>query len=267
MKKILLLIEELFHHIVNFLCRIMPKPTPTPSRLIDCKIISHRGEHDNAAVLENTMAAFQKAEKYGLWGIEFDVRWTRDQVPVIFHDPDLKRMAGATLEIEKETYAIIKQAFPLIPTLFEVVNRFGGKLHLMIEIKKRTKGIHAQENRSLKDALSPLNAVGDYHLMSLSPDVLEAIHAVPKEAMLPIARFNIAKISRISREQGYGGITGHYLFIWKNLIQTHFKMGQKTGTGFVDSKNCLFRELNRGVEWVFSNRGSEMAQVIRDTLT
>src|SRR5215218_3893540 len=55
-------------------------------------IIAHRGSSAHAP--ENTFAAFRKAISDGADGIEFDVRLSRDGVPVIFHDEDLKRTAG-----------------------------------------------------------------------------------------------------------------------------------------------------------------------------
>lgn len=54
-------------------------------------IIAHRGASVFAP--ENTYAAFQKAIAVGADGIEFDVRLSRDQIPVVFHDPTLQRLA------------------------------------------------------------------------------------------------------------------------------------------------------------------------------
>ena len=55
-------------------------------------IIGHRGA--SAVAPENTMAAFRKALAAGADGIEFDVRLTRDGVPVIIHDSSLRRTGG-----------------------------------------------------------------------------------------------------------------------------------------------------------------------------
>jgi len=57
----------------------MPKPL----------IIGHRGASRFAP--ENTMAAFQLALEAGADGVEFDVRLSRDEVPVIIHDDNLRR--------------------------------------------------------------------------------------------------------------------------------------------------------------------------------
>ena len=55
-------------------------------------IIGHRGA--SAVAPENTMAAFREALAVGADGIEFDVRLTRDGVPVVIHDSTLRRTGG-----------------------------------------------------------------------------------------------------------------------------------------------------------------------------
>jgi glycerophosphoryl diester phosphodiesterase len=57
-------------------------------------IIGHRGAA--AIAPENTLASFTRAFADGADGIEFDVRLTRDHIPVIIHDATLKRTATRT---------------------------------------------------------------------------------------------------------------------------------------------------------------------------
>jgi len=52
-------------------------------------IIAHRGDSSHAP--ENTLAAFEMAFEKGADGVEFDVQMSRDGVPVVIHDHDLKR--------------------------------------------------------------------------------------------------------------------------------------------------------------------------------
>lgn len=55
-------------------------------------LVAHRG---NAAEFpENTLESLQSAVELGLRHVEFDVQLTTDQVPVVFHDSDLERVAG-----------------------------------------------------------------------------------------------------------------------------------------------------------------------------
>jgi len=45
------------------------------------------------------------------------------------------------------------------------------------------------------------------------------------------------------------------------LVQKHLEVGQKVGTGYPDSRNCMSRELNRGVNWLFSNDAGRLEQI------
>jgi glycerophosphoryl diester phosphodiesterase len=60
-------------------------------------ILSHRGYHTQAP--ENTLAAFKAAIALGVDGIETDIRLSRDNVPILFHDrltPDGREVATIT---------------------------------------------------------------------------------------------------------------------------------------------------------------------------
>jgi glycerophosphoryl diester phosphodiesterase len=54
---------------------------------------AHRGYWRGGAQ-ENTLKAFRQAKLRGSQMIELDVQLTRDKVPVVFHDADLKRIGG-----------------------------------------------------------------------------------------------------------------------------------------------------------------------------
>jgi glycerophosphoryl diester phosphodiesterase len=62
---------------------------PSPTSAKDPLIIAHRGA--SAVAPENTLAAFGRAMTDGADGIEFDVRLSRDGVPVAIHDATLRR--------------------------------------------------------------------------------------------------------------------------------------------------------------------------------
>ena len=65
-------------------------------------IIGHRGA--SAVAPENTMAAFREALAVGADGIEFDVRLTRDGVPVVIHDSTLRRTGGLSQRVADLTW-------------------------------------------------------------------------------------------------------------------------------------------------------------------
>jgi glycerophosphoryl diester phosphodiesterase len=64
-------------------------------------IIGHRGA--SAFAPENTVPAFRKALSAGADGLEFDVRLSRDGVPMVIHDADLKRTGQYPLLVSEST--------------------------------------------------------------------------------------------------------------------------------------------------------------------
>ena len=72
----------------------------------------------------------------GAWGIELDVQWTLDDWPVVIHDSDTSRLPGAAVEVSKIELDELRNVCPLVPRLEEVLERFCGKIHMMIELKR-----------------------------------------------------------------------------------------------------------------------------------
>ena len=255
-------IEKLFIQGADFIYMLLPRPSPGPDKLKACKIVSHRGEHDNITVLENTMAAFDSALEQGVWGIEFDVRWTRDLQPVVAHDPDLKRVFGIETTIAAVESDELRSRCPDVPLLTEVVAKFGKKMHFMIELKAEIYPDPARQNAIFKDCFTFLQPQRDYHLMTLAPDMFDLITFAPPASFIPIAMLNMSSCSSLALEKNYRGVAGHYLLLSNAILKKHRQKGQQVGTGYPASKYCLFREINRGVEWIFSNNAGELMTII-----
>lgn len=246
-------LQDLAMAVVDRVMAIIPQPVPELSALQHCKIISHRGEHDNSVVMENTLLAFDNARAAGVWGIECDIRWTSDNVPVICHDATASRVFGQSEAIAELSFATLRERLPAIPSLQEVLERFGGNTHLMLELKslsQRDLGLH---RHILQQHLQGLVSGRDFHILSLDASLFTLVDFLGPAACLPVAQANVAALSRLSLERGYSGLAGHYLLLGRGRQQQHEAAGQLVGTGFPRSRNCLYRELNRRVEWIFSN--------------
>jgi glycerophosphoryl diester phosphodiesterase len=239
-----------------------PQPRPRRHRLRAARIISHRGQHDNRTVFENTLPAFDAARRGGVWGIELDLRWTADLQPVVIHDADTVRVFGRRVHVNRQPLDALRAQAPLMPTLGEVVQRYGRQLHLMIEIKAEPYPEPRTQQQRLLDELGGLRPVRDFHLLSLAPDMLAVFDRLPPRAMVPIAETNWRRLSTLALAKGYGGVAGHYLLIGNARLRRHQRRGQQVGTGFVNAPNCLWRELNRGVDWLFSDRAVAMQAAV-----
>lgn len=255
-------LEKMFHWVVDHWFEHRRQPMPSLERLKNCKIISHRGAHDNRSIIENTLPAFDAVKNRGIWGIEFDVRWTKDLQPIVFHDRDTQRIFGRKADICNLSLSEINARFPLIPTLEKVIQTYGKKLHLLVEIKAEVYPDPDHQNRVLSDLFSPLEPGKDFHLISMTPEMFEYIKFLPSQILLPIAKLNIRKMSDLAIQKNYGGILGHYLFLKDDRLRKHQNLGHHTGTGYIGSKNCLFRELNRQVEWLLSNNAIKIQSIL-----
>jgi glycerophosphoryl diester phosphodiesterase len=239
--------------VVDGIMAAIPRRVPDRSALEHCRLVSHRGEHDNQVIMENTLAAFERARAAGVWGIECDIRWTRDLIPVICHDPTPERLFGVKEPLAELDFNELRARVPLIPSLEEVVSEFGGNTHLMLEIKAGHWPEPGRQAGTLRKLFDPLSPGSDFHMLSLQADLFDLVPFVDRRFCLPVAETNVAAMSRYALEQGCVGLGGHYLLLNKTLQARHRAAGQVLGTGFPASRNCLFRELNRGIEWVFSN--------------
>jgi len=261
--KLMEYLEALLQRLADVVCGIRSRAVPRAERLAACRIVSHRGEHDNRRVMENSLEAFAAAARAGVWGIEFDIRWTRDQVPVVFHDPDLKRLFGCREALRSLSRLELAKRFPLVPSLEEVVAQHGGRRHMMIELKGLEGAAPNGCRRALKQVLSGLEPARDYHLLSLVPGRFAVFDWAPAEVFLPIGRLDLRNYSRLALTQAYGGLTGHYLLLSDRLVAAHHRRGQKVGTGFPADRNVFFREIHRGVDWIFSNRAAALQALCR----
>ncbi len=117
---------------------------PTPFRVSDYAAgklpivcIAHRGF--SSKYPENTLLAFEKAVEVGADMIEFDIRWTADGHLVIFHDQDLRRIAGRPDRIEDLSLEQVRQVDmgmdQKIPTFEEVMDRMAGRIGMNLHVQ------------------------------------------------------------------------------------------------------------------------------------
>ncbi len=120
----------------------------TVYRIHDPIVIGHRG---SAYAVENTLEAIDAAIDCGADFVEIDVQLSREGVPVVVHDTNLRRLTGKNVQVYDLTVHEL-QLLQLsqsgkvgqIPTLQEVVEYCDGKILLALEFKP-----HGRETESL----------------------------------------------------------------------------------------------------------------------
>lgn len=234
---------------VNAYFACMPRKKPRDPHLSHVQLIAHRGAHHPLHAIENTLPAFNLAYRLGCWGIELDIQLTKDKVFVVNHDPTLHRLWGIDAAISDLSVKELHEMAPLIPTLAEVIEKYGGKMHLFIEIKSPFN-----DEARLSAVLACLKPGYDYHLLSLEAALFSSFVLFPSSSCLLVANVhNTAAFCRLSIQGQYAGVLGHYLFFNQSIIHALLRAEQKMGVGFVNSRYSLYREVNRGLYWLFSD--------------
>jgi glycerophosphoryl diester phosphodiesterase len=252
---------SLLEHLINGYFSFIPRSKPDSRVVRQAHLVAHRGAHKNAkGILENTDEAFHWAKTLGYWGIELDVHATADNRLVVNHDPTLKRLWGQDGAIADLSFNQLRALAPKIPLLEEVIANYGKKMHLFIEIKYPPK-----EQAGLVSVLDGLKPCQDYHLLSLHASHFKALTQFPKESLLLVPfHNNVKQFCELSLKENYGGVLGHYLFLSNSKIKQLKGAQQMTGVGFVNSKYSMYRELNRGINWLFTNKAEAMSRHLQD---
>lgn len=179
------------------------------------KIIGHRGARGMAP--ENTIDALQAGLEAGVHGLEFDVRVTKDNVPVLCHDPHIKTIVG-NLPIADTTLAVLKKHHKDLPTLAEALKALRHRVPAMIEVKKAVpvEPVAAVLQSFLKKGWKP------EHIMVGSKDyaVLKALRKqLPDLPLVIIEPWSGVRATRRARIFHTPYLSMNQLFLWWGFIR------------------------------------------------
>lgn len=145
--------------------------------------IAHRGLHDRAAGRpENSRAAVVAAIAAG-YAIECDIQPSRDGVPMVFHDYDLRRLTGRPGPIRSLDAAELGRILLLassegIPTLAGVLGLVAGQVPLLVEIKDQDGAMGPGVGPLERAVAAELGAyAGPIAVMSFNPHSVAAFGA------------------------------------------------------------------------------------------
>ena len=147
----------------------------------DTKIIVHRGLQDDYP--ENTLESFQAAVDNGFEYLEIDIVFTKDKIPVVFHDLTLDRLTGVSGKLYDYNFAdldtILIDGKYSIPSLNDFLGQFKSKFQqVFIDIK---------EFASYKSMLSLVKVISDNNcknklvLTCFYPEITDDLHSMDNE--------------------------------------------------------------------------------------
>ena len=241
-------------------------------------IIAHRGA--SALAPENTLTAFQQAIDEGADGLEFDVRLTKDGIPVVFHDITLRRTANRYLRISNLTAQELKsfdigswfnikypkkynsefsrERIPTLEEFFDFLGDYKGLLYLELkckdsEIKPLVKAVtDVVRNSKLMPQITmksfKLEAVAETN--RLLPEVHTAALFAPKiMSILQKQNYLIEK----ALECGANELSLHYSLATAKLIELAASQGLTTVIWTADHPIWVKRGCEIGLKAIITN--------------
>lgn len=135
--------------------------------------IAHRGLHRGFKIPENSMKAFELAVENN-YAIELDVRITKDNQVIVFHDKNLIRLCDSRKKVKNQRYSVLKQmklynTDESIPLLKDVLALIEGKVPVVIEIKNYTQV--GEFEKAIVEVIKDYE--GEIAICSFNPNVVD----------------------------------------------------------------------------------------------
>lgn len=251
------------------------------------EIIAHKGASGTAP--ENTMVAFQKALDLGVDMIELDVRHTKDEEIVVFHDSTLDRTTNGRGLVEDMTLAEIKELDAgswfhpdfegeKVPTLKEVLDLVDGRCKVLIEIKHMDHPHYHDFAEKLIDIVKEeRNGFEWCILQSYEDRYIEEAHAYDDriqtkklligEDSAPLIAFYVetrVHLGRSKKESRLNALNPHYETLSPRRVFRMHARGFEVYTYPVNERDDMIKMLNMGVDGIITDFPGRLMKLRKD---
>ncbi|MBG9914908.1 glycerophosphodiester phosphodiesterase [Bacillus sonorensis] len=245
-------------------------------------VIAHRGASGYAP--ENTIAAFDKARKMMADYIELDVQMSKDGKLVVIHDTTVNRTTDidseAPVNVKDLTLAELRKldagsyfgqqfAGERIPTFEEVLDRYKGKIGLLIELKEpaRYPGIEEKVAAALKkrklDRPKRKVVVQSFDFASVRK-IHELLPAMPTGVLT--SRFSDLTDAKLNDFAGYANYVNAHLgnvAADPTLVPRIHKLGMKITPWTVRNRDEVPLLLQAGVDGIVTDYPDYVPKKVR----
>lgn len=228
------------------------------------EIVAHRGASFDAP--ENTIKAIELAIEQGADAVEVDVRESRENIPILFHDTTTSRttndqisrvIANMTLDQIKEldagSWFDSDFSGEQVPTLEEALLVMQGRVRIFIELKVDTDSI----NNSVLELIETYDLTQDVVIMSFKKDQLIKIKTLKPEmqTLLLLSSFYgdmnlLVKDERIDMF-GFSEILFNENPIYVELIHQNSK---KIYAYTINDENTISDVVNKDADGIITDR-------------
>lgn len=217
--------------------------------------IGHRGAAGHLA--ENTLESMDFALENGADGLEFDVHCCKTGELVVIHDFTLDRTTNGSGEVAETDFDALKELKVeekyKIPTLEEVLKRFGNKTFLNIELK----GLNTAE--ATNNLLQKLAAEGFFNfekiiVSSFQKNELFQLRKLNEKIPLAVlSKASVTNAIEIAKQLNAKAIHPSFGLITKANVEKAQKAGLLVNTWTVNEPQDIERVKSYGVDGIISD--------------
>jgi glycerophosphoryl diester phosphodiesterase len=213
------------------------------------------------------MTAFREAIAAGSDGIEFDVRLTRDGVPVIIHDNTLRRTTGLPPRVADLTWPNLEALDVGVPSLEQLFTLFeANDLLLFLEMKVDSAAEHqplAEACHKLIDEYSFKQRVFVECFDLKALEVIKNIDSEIKTAALfqpTLTRPSLSdeRIINQAKAIGASALALHYRLARESLVEKANDAEMRVAVWTVDDPSWIARARSIGIEALITNDPAAM---------
>ncbi|MFD2597955.1 glycerophosphodiester phosphodiesterase [Sphingobacterium corticis] len=230
------------------------------------KVIAHRGAWKKDKLPQNSLASLLQAAELKVWGSEFDVHLTKDDVLVVNHDADFYGTDIATSTLE-ELATKLHPNGEYIPTLEEFLNiglQLDG-LKLILELKQSGAG----KERTLAavpmilNLIKKLNAESSVEIISFDYDACLKVREL--NATIPVHYLNGDKSPEEIKSAKLSGVDYHYSLFQKNptWIAAFKALGLKTNAWTANKKEDIQFLVDQKIDFITTDEPELALELVK----
>jgi len=228
-------------------------------------VIAHRGA--SAHRPENTLPAYALAVEHDADMIEIDLHRTRDGVLVVTHDEELSGLGGRG-EIAEASLAEVRALDAgdgeRIPTLDEVLDRFGERIPFNLEIKRGTAHDYAGIEEQALEAVVERGLLARTLFSSFYDPVLARLRALSPDVRIALLLSRKLPHRALERAAALGAeaINPEAVVATPALIEAAHAAGLDVHVFTVDAEAELRRFVGLGVDGLFTNHPDRLRRLL-----
>ena len=238
-------------------------------------IVGHRGA--SAEAPENTLASFRRAAEIGAEGVEFDVRLSKNGVPVVVHDETLLRTGGLNALVKELTDtelgavdvgswfdpAFSGETVPTLEAVLQCLQGFTGRIYVEL---KCSGGEEEELASAVCSVIKASPMLPQLLVKSFRLSILPFVKCRCSE--VGIAALFAPKVIRylrkekylvdIALEMGAGHLSLHKSLVTRKLMKKVEKKGLPVTIWTADNPRWVKKGMQLGLSAIITNDPAKM---------